>query len=505
MSDEKLDLASGGIRHRLTKGAVWTVSSRVIINLVALLGTFILARILTPDDFGLVAIATTIFAIITAVTDLSLSNALIQHSKPTEEHFHTAWTLNLLRAILIGAIFAAIALPVANAYDDPRLVPIILLLALSGILGGLTNPKMVVFARNLVFLQDFILQVSQKLAGFAVSVAIAVIYQSYWALVFGIVFSQFANIAISYIFLPYRPRFRLTHARDLFSFSLWLTLGQILNTINWRLDYLLLGTIVGRRALGYYSVADNLAAMPTREATQPFTYLLFPGLSRVADDPARIQAAYASAQALLASIALPVGIGFALCARPVVLLAMGEKWLPIVIVIQALSAIFALQTLGSLVQPLAMAKGRTRLLFLRDLMSFLIRIPLIVAGLLLAGLHGLIAARVCTGLLALGINLHLVRQLIAIPIWRQIAASGRSLISAMVMVGSVLLLQNGMETPITTLELIRQLVATMAVGGITYPGTHYLLWVFAGRGPGPEQEILHIASKLIKSFEASRA
>jgi O-antigen/teichoic acid export membrane protein len=492
-----------GIRGHLAKGAVWTLLARVSVSLVSLLSTFILARILMPADFGLVAIATTLLEVISAATNLSLASALIRHADPTEDHFHSAWTLNFIRATVIGTIFAVAAWPVAEGYDEPRLVAIMLMLAASVVMTGFANPKMVVFSRRLVFHQDFILQVSQKLVGFAVSVTLALLYGSYWALVLGVIASQATNIVVSYVLLPYTPRFRLRHWRELFSFSFWMTLQDFLHTLNWATDQLLIGALIGRTALGHFSVGSNLAGVPMREASMSISKLLFPGLSRVIHDPPRIRSAYISAQALLSAIILPVGFGLALCAHPVVLLAMGTKWLPIVPVIQGLSAISALQALGMLAKPLAMAQGVTRQLFVRNLASFAVCIPLSVTGLLLAGLNGVIIARIVAGLIAIGVDLYLVRQLIAIPIVRQITCNARSLASVTVMTLGIVACGPFLDM----MELHLRIAAIVCLGASLYLSTHYLLWLGTGKGEGPELEILRMAERsfgLLRSHSSAR-
>jgi PST family polysaccharide transporter len=491
------------IRDRLAKGAVWSLVSRASVNLISLVSTFILARLLTPEDFGLVALATTMLAVISSITDLSLANALIQHKDPQDDHFHSAWTLGILRSLIVGIGFAAAALPIANAYDDPRLLNVMLALALSAALTGMSNPKTIIFSRNLTFHQDFILQLSQKVVGFAVAVIVALITRSYWALVLSAIASQAANILVSYLLLPYRPRFRLTHTRELFSFSLWLTAGQVLNTINWRADYLLIGTYVGRPALGYYSVGDNLASLPTREAIMPITKVLFPGLARLAFEPDRLRSAYLSAQALMTAIALPIGVGFALCAEPLVRLALGATWAPVIPVIQGLSAIFALQTLSGGTQALMMALGQTRKLFFRDLMSFVIRIPLIVLGMVVAGLQGVIIARMVTGLIAIAINLYLVKETVNVTMWRQLSLNGRAMASVVVMAIAVA----GVQTFFTSLDtsvLIAKLAISIAVGAFTYGLCTYLLWTLQGRPKGPEAEALRGLRAVFAQFAKSR-
>ena len=120
---------------------------------------------------------------------------------------------------------------------------------------------------------------------------------------------------------------------------------------------------LGRAELGLYSVGSRLAVLPGQEIVRPLTGTLFPAFRLTADDPERLRRAYQRVQCLVTAIALPASIGFGLIADPVVRLALGDKWLGAIPVIQLLAAIYSLDTFGSLVTPLSMAKGETRLLF----------------------------------------------------------------------------------------------------------------------------------------------
>ncbi|RYG81647.1 MAG: lipopolysaccharide biosynthesis protein, partial [Alphaproteobacteria bacterium] len=345
----------------------------------------------------------------------------------TDDHFHTAWTLNACRGLALAALMGAAGHPLASLYNEPRLEWLIYALAFSVMIGGLTNPRIVLLSKQLVFWQDFLMSVSERLVAVIVSIGVALYFRSYWALVAGAVAGQFAAMLISYAILPFRPRIVWNRARELWSFSIWLTLGQAMNTINWRFDQLLIGHYLGRSVLGAYAVGDNLAQIPTREAIAPLTHTLFPAFSRIAEDKPRLAMGYQRAQALVTAIALPVGVGFGLLAEPLVLAMMGEKWRAAIPIIQALSAVFAFQTLGSLVQPLGMATGATRSLFQRDLLMFVLRLPVIIGAMLIWGLTGLIYARVVTGLTAAVVNMTLVRRLTGLTLTVQLLANLRSL------------------------------------------------------------------------------
>ena len=501
------------MKEKIAKGVVWLGAAKLIINLIAFCSTLLLAHLLTPEDFGLVALATTMLAVISAFTELSMASALIHHHEPTDAHFHTAWTLNFSRALIVAVLFSMAAPFVAQAYNEPRLQEIMYALSVSTIFVGLNNPKLALLTRNLVFKQDFILTVLQKISGFVISIAIAFFYQSYWALILGAMASHLVGVIASYVILPYRPKLALIHARELWSFSIWLTLGQIVNTLNWKFDHLLIGSFLGPSTLGQYTVGDNLAGMATREAIGPLETTLFPGFARIAKDSDRLKAAYSSVQSLLSAVALPVGIGSALIAQPLVLVGMGEKWLPAVAVIQVLSCIFALQTLSSPVHPLAMAKGQTKLLFHRDLLSLIIRVPIIVAGMILGGLPGIIYGRAVTGAISIIINMHLVRRLIGTKIREQIFISGRSLVAVVFMAIGVTVFKYGFDSwgvslgyeAKDTFFLISKIGATILVGASSYVTGHYVLWRLMKRPQGPETEVVNALKKVAAKLHMMNA
>lgn len=485
------------VTGRLIKGSMWLTLSRAIVNGLGALSTLVLAWYLAPSDFGIVALASSMLMILTTVTDLSLGQALIRHENPQESHFNAAWTLGVSRGLLLFALFAAFAYPASILFKEPRLTNVMIALGFSVLLTGLYNPRLVMFQRELIFSQEFFLSVSQKLAGLIAAVVIAVVYHSYWALVVGSLIAQATRVAASYWFKPYWPRITFRHMREFFGFSAWLTAGQIVNTVNWRLDQLMIAKLLGGTSLGYYSFGDDLAKLPTTELTAPLTQTVYPTFANIREDHARLAAAYQRVQSLVTAIALPAGIGVSVIADPLVRLALGEKWMPVTFVIQALAAIYAFQTLGTLVQPLGMAKGETKMLFVRSVQMFFVRIPIVLAGLLLYGLHGAIICRVLSGVFAAFVNMSLVRRLIGVSIAQQLSANLRALVSVAVMAVGVTLVYHEMPYATGRIELALQLATLIAVGGLLYCGATLLLWQYMRRPSGPEAEIQMIMGKIL--------
>jgi O-antigen/teichoic acid export membrane protein len=486
------------MRAKLMSGTIWITATRALTNIITSVGQLALARILAPADFGLVALGAAMLGVVSSVTELSLNQALVQHKAPTPEHYNTAWTLNFARSLAVAAIFC-LATPFAvNLYHEPRLATLMPGLALGAVLSGLPNPRAAMLAKQLVFWQQFMLQVTQKLVTLVVSLGVALAYHSYWALVWGALAGQAAGMAMSYTVLPFRPRPSLRHWRELFSFSIWLTLQQFVATISVKIDLLLVGGVLGRTALGYYTVGDNLASLPTRETTAPITVTLFPAFSRLTHDRARLAAAYQSAQALVTAIALPAGVGMALIADPLIRLTMGDKWLPAVFLIQVLASVLALQTLGTLSQPLAMAAGETRLLFRRDLQGLILRAPLVTAGMLLGGMTGIVLARSINGTLIILLHMQVVKKVTGLSFVRQVGANARSLISVAAMAAVDLSLSASHADAASAPDLVLKLAMLIGAGGATYIGAHLLLWRIMGRPNGPEREVAKAAAMVLQ-------
>ncbi|TJW31368.1 MAG: lipopolysaccharide biosynthesis protein, partial [Mesorhizobium sp.] len=206
------------------------------------------------------------------------------------------------------------------------------------------------------------------------------------------------------------------------------------------------------------------ARTPTAETTSPLTQTIYPSFASIRDDPLRLAAAYQRVQALVTAVALPAGVGVAVVADPLVRLALGEKWAPAIFIIQSLASVYALQTLGSLVDPLGMAKGETRLLFIRHTQMLFIRVPIIFAGLMLYGLQGVIFGRVFTGLLSAFVNMILVRRLIHVTVLQQLSANARALASIAVMAAGVSLASSYLAHTSDRITLVLQLATLVALG-----------------------------------------
>ncbi|MCJ2188391.1 lipopolysaccharide biosynthesis protein [Novosphingobium beihaiensis] len=479
------------LRASAAKGAMALGTTRIALNIGNTLAIFILARLLTPEDFGLVAICTTVLGIIIALTELSLGSALIQRREVSREHIDTAWTLALSRALLIACGFLLFAHPVSLLYGDPRLGPLFVVTGITAAFTGLTNPRVALRTKDMQFGPMMAMQVTQKLLGLAISIALALWLRNYWALVIGTAVGTACSTLLSYFIAPYLPRFSLARSKDLMGFSSWLFCAQVVGVINWRFDQLLIGLFLPPAKLGIYSVSDNTAAIPSREMTAPIVQVLFPSFSTMQDDLPRLRSAYLNAQTTLGLASLPIGIGLALVAEPFVELALGPKWLEAVPIIQFITWAYAIQTLTSGSRPVAMALGKTRTLFFRDLAGLALRVPCVSIGLAGWGLMGLVTGRLLSSVIGVFVTFGMVKTVLGIPIGEQIWSQRRTLFAVAAMTISVSMIDQHLVA-LHALPLMRLAVLT-GTGGITFLGALALFWAAGGRRPGPETELINLA------------
>jgi O-antigen/teichoic acid export membrane protein len=477
------------IGSRTVTGIAWLTIARIVSAVFAFLTTVVVARILTPADFGLVVIGTTVSTIIASISAMSLAEAVVQHPNPTRDVLNTAWTCNLIRSVIIAALCATLAYPVAGFFEDERIVPILLMLATGVSVVGLENPRMALVARDLVFWPRALGVVTGSLVNFAVSVAIAFWLKSYWALVFGLVAAQITITILSYALLSYRPSLDLSRAKELMSFSGWVMLGQFINTLSWNFDQLLVGKAMSLSQLGQYRVGNQIAFMPTREAMSALQPVLFPALTKFVGEREVLAQVYQRAQTLLTALVLPAGVGLALIAEPLIYVLLGEQWQASAVVVQILAPVFAIQTIGNVAQALAMAAGKTKSLFLRDTIAAVFRLLCIITGAYYFGFIGILWARALIGVTAPILSMLVAKHVAGIGLVQQLWANRRTFIAILIMVCATLPVTIALSGETSNGQRIIDMIVIGAVGALSYTVSLFLLWYFEGRPNGPEQEI----------------
>jgi PST family polysaccharide transporter len=478
-----------GTTRRFATGVGWLYSYRWLERVIDFVSVVVLARILAPDDFGLVAIAASVVTIIEGLSALDVNKALIRHRDDDRALYDTAWTLSVAR----GLLAAVIMIFISWAIDDPRIAAILVALALSPILTGLANPRFVMFERDLVYSRLAILTLGARLVAFAVTVTIAVLTRSYWALVVGILVGALASLVLGYLLRPYLPRPSLARVGDIFSFSGWLSLTSVVTTLAMETDKIIVGRLLGVTEAGYYFMTQRVGVLPTRELVSPLQRILFPSFSELADDAARLRRVALESVNVIASLSLPAGFGFALVAGDFVPLVLGDQWLATVPLMMILVPYLGLRATLSMALPCVMALGRTKLLFGVSLAYAVVHLPLFIGCTAAFGLSGAIWSIVGAGVLYTVLNAWMLHRALGLTPAELVIQLRRPLAAALAMVGAVLTLRAVLPaSTFGTGASWVSLIGTTAVGAMVFIAVLTALWRLEGRPSGLERRLLDL-------------
>jgi len=323
--------------NSILKGTFFTVSVRWVDRFVGLVSTFILARILTPEDFGIVAIATLSVGLTNVFLNMGVQVPLIKIQDATKAHYDTAWTIKVLQGLLVTCILLVASPFIAEYFNAERSLEPLYFLAFMPFLTGLQNIGLVDFHKNMQFDAEFRYLVTRRVLGFLITVVLAWTLRSYWALVFGSLATVLIGTVLSYVLHPMRPSLSLKEWRSILSVSQWMLLKNVGVYLQSNLQNFFVGRWFSSSVLGAYTLAAHISVMPSSELLAPFNRVLFPAFSRHQNNWPELKRLFLLAQALQTLIAIPASAGLALVAQEAVPVLLGNKWLAAIPFVQILS------------------------------------------------------------------------------------------------------------------------------------------------------------------------
>lgn len=476
------------IGKKIARGAVWMVLFKFLDRSVGLVSTIVLARILAPADFGLVALATALIAAIELLGAFSFDVALINKPHAGREHFDTAWTLNVLSGLCAAALVALLAGPAATFYNEPRLAPVIWVLAASLAVQGFENIGVVVFRKELTFRKDFAFLLTKRLVAFSITMALAFWLRNYWALVIGSLTGKVTGIMISYVVHPYRPRPTTSAWREMVHFSKWLLANNLIFFFNSRVSDFIIGKLAGTHTLGLFSVSYEVSNMPTTEIVAPINRAVFPGYAKISADIDALRHSFLQVIAMVATFAIPAAVGIAAIADLLVAVVLGAKWIDAVPLIEILALYGGLHASQTNIGSVLLARGRPYLITGLAGTHLVILVALLA---LLVPEHRALGAAwaVLLALVSISpLNWWALVRTLDLDLVRSLSVFVRPVVSALMMSLCVHELKTMLNLPITA-----SLLTCVLAGSGAYAVCLWGLWVISGKPHGPERELLRIA------------
>ena len=422
------------IKQKTISGLTWSFIENFVKQAVQFIIGIILARLLAPNEFGIIGMLSIFIGISQTFIESGFSNALIRKKDCSETDYSTVFFYNFSVAVILYLLLVLFSGPISNFYKQPILKSMIKVLGLVLLISSVTIIQGVILTKQI----NFKLQAKISLFSTATSgiIAIVMAYKGYgvWSLVVRSVSSYFFSSLLLWIFNKWRPVliFSRKSFRELFGFGNKLLLSSLLETIYQNIYYLIIGKFFSAKELGYYTRANMFKDMPSRNITNVISRVTYPVLSALQDDNTALKAGYRRLIRSVMLITFILMIGMAAIAEPMIITLIGKKWEQSVVYLQMLCFAGMLYPLHALNLNMLNVQGRSDLFLKLEIIKKTIAIPVIIIG-ILWGIKAMIGGMIVLSFVAYYINSYWSGRLIDYSMKEQIIDIMPSFLIAMVM------------------------------------------------------------------------
>lgn len=357
------------LAKKVAQSASLTFFVRIFQRSIGVVSLLILARLLTPQDFGIVAIATMLVFLFDTLSEGGTQQYIIQKKSIDEEDVITAWTISILSKLLlfIGLLLAAPA--IANFVNAPEADQAILVMALVLPISAFASPRLFLLRRDLEYGLISKILVIERVVSFVVTIALAFLLQSYWAMIFGTLASYLCKTLLSHYYAPYPIKLSLSRLKDQRSFSLWMLLRSLLGYVRAEFDILFVGKLYGADQLGGFSLMRNLSYLPSREIIAPVSNIFLASFSEIKRRGDPIGDHIVVVLTILLFAIIPI-IGYLhVYNQDLVVIFLGEQWLPFSHLLPLLSLFTITFAVSTFAQQGLIANGDVKLLSIYEMVT----------------------------------------------------------------------------------------------------------------------------------------
>ncbi len=472
------------------------VLSRVILRTLGLVSMIVLARLLIPADFGIVALGGGFAATVDGLLALGVEDAVVRDDEAPRELYDTAFTVSVIRGLIVAAAVALAAVPAGRFFHDGRLAYILYALAIATAIEGCANVGVAEFRRDFAFDMEFKRFMLPRLLSVSLTIAAAFILRNYWALIVGMLCNRLLRVAAGYLLHPFRPRLDLSRWRTIISYSSWTWVLGIVAMLRDRSSSFVLGRMFAPEEVGVFSVASGLAALPSSELVEPLCHVLFSGFAAATREGHDERETFLRMSSLVLLVTVPAGLGMSMIARPFVLLTFGAKWAAAVPVLQLLALAYTISALGTVSVTFLSARAQFKGILWGASIGSIVRIALL---LLLCPSLGTIGAAIAvmvsfalemaTFLIEVMRALRIGLFMLARQVWRPVLAAGLMVLGLRQLnMGSA-----GGSVDVLAGEVARAVAVGVGIYVVALGGS----WIVCGRPSGAETDALRMLDRML--------
>lgn len=458
-------MAKTPLESRVVSGVAWSFSEKLLTMVVQMVVSIVVARQLMPEDFGVMAIMTFFCSVALTIVDSGFSQALIRKAEPSDEEYSSVLTFNIVTSLILYALLVAVAVPVARLYEQPVIVDIAPVLFLLLPINALCVVQTAMFNRELRFKLLSQIIFSASLISGVVAIIMAFMGCGIWALVAQRLLMMGIKAIAFWVLHSWRITARPTMSslRSMAPFSLRLLATDLVASIYNNVAQLFIGKVYSTASLGYYSQAQKLKDLPVLSTVSAVQGVTFPALSRMGEDRAKLVEGYLRIMRMLAFVILPAMLLFVAIAPEMFCLLLGERWMPTV-------PYFEILALSGLTYPLAVVSYNIlkvvsdgRVILSLEVVKRLV-MTLILIYTIPRGIESVAWGMTAMGVVEFILNSVVACRRLSLSIWRVMGVVLPSLLVAMLMFGTLYVLNPHMAE----LSVALHLVLDVAIAIIIY-------------------------------------
>lgn len=483
-------------KTNLIRGAAWTIGTRWLIKGLGFINTVIMARLLMPEDYGIVAMGMLVVGIIQTLLDFGPGTALLRKAEVTRDEIDSAWTLGVIQGIGAGILLMIAPVFAIDYFKEPRLTFVLWSLAASVIFISFGNIGQILARKAFIYTLDFKISTVTKVISVITTVIAGVILRDYRALVIGIIAGYTVPVFLSYLWHPYRPRWNTSKIGEIWRLTKWLMVARVGQFILRKGDELVAARIGTTHQFGVYNVGSDLGQMPVGEIGPAMLKALLPVLSSLEGNIERTNQAVIKTIAAVNTVIWPIGLGFVAIATQATEIALGSKWLDTVPFVSLFALVAVLQTMTSPANTLLILHGHTRSqsqIVWVEFASFVLAAIALVPGFHLIGLA---LARILSSAISSLVTLLYARNICQLPMTAALKTVGRPLVGATLMYGLVTYL---ISLPGMIASPALGLVAAILSGMVFFMLWSLASWHVIGQPEGLESTIMDKLTQWRKS------
>lgn len=346
-----------GYKIHAFKGVSWVALLRGSTRGLTFLRLAILARLLSPTQFGVFGVATLILAFLEIITETGINVFLIQKKEAIEDYISSAWAISIIRGCIISLVLVISAPFVADFFRSPESQSIIFLIAIVPFIRGFINPSIVKIQKEIEFKKEFYLRITLFAVDTLVVIIVAFITRNAESFVLGLIASAILEVILSFLLFKPTPRFefeveKLVH---IVKKSWWVTISGIFSYTADNGDNIAVGRLINTSSLGIYQAAYKISTLPISEVTDTVNKVVFPVYSKFSEDKDRLFTAFKKVTLVSSVVAFISGAIIFLLAEPIVLIILGENWIAAVPVVKILAVYGVLRTIFGNFAPVALS------------------------------------------------------------------------------------------------------------------------------------------------------